>query len=392
MHHYPSYLIALLGTAALIYFLKRRAIHIGLVDRPDARKAHLVATPLIGGLAIFCGFLASLATFGIALNDLRFLAAGLVLTVVGMLDDFHEISPKLRFLAQIAAALLMTLWGGVVLHDLGALSFDGSLFTLGDLAIPVTVFATVGVINALNMSDGMDGQAGSLTLIALLGLVVVTYVAGQYVELNILLLLASAVVAFLAFNLRLPWRPRASVFLGDAGSMFLGFTLAWFMIHLSQGEPRAMSPVTALWFLMLPLLDTVGMMLRRIWKRRSPFQADREHFHHLLLSAGYSPMQSVLIMAGLALVGVMIGLAGWFFEVPDILMFAAFLGLATLYFWGMMHAWKVMRFFGRVIGPRYGGTAEAKQTLPGVYAHFKASDDTSDLRTAKAMMKESDRA
>lgn len=350
MHYYHSYTIALLTTAAIIYVLKHQAIRIGLVDHPDARKDHLVETPLVGGLAIFCGFLVSLTMFDIALNSQGvFISAGLILIVMGVLDDFFNISPTLRFAVQIVVGLLMALWGGVKLYDLGTLSFDGSLFYLGALAVPFTVFAMVGVTNALNMSDGMDGQAASLTLSALLGLVVVTYVSGQYETMSILLLLASGVMAFWAFNIRLPWKSRASVFLGDAGSMFLGFALVWFMISLSQGELSAMQPVTALWFLMVPLNDTVGIMVRRIWKGRSPFQADREHFHHLLLFAGYSVTQSVLILTGLALVGVMIGLGGWFLAVPDILMFAAFLGLSALYFWNMMHAWKTMRFFGRSI-------------------------------------------
>jgi UDP-GlcNAc:undecaprenyl-phosphate GlcNAc-1-phosphate transferase len=350
MQQYHSYIIGFLATVVLIYFLRPRAAHLGLIDSPCKRKQHHGHIPLIGGLAIFCGFIVSSLTLGVVLNDLYgFFAAGLTLIVVGVLDDSFELSTRVRFVAQICAALIMSLWGGVILSDLGALSFDGSLFSLGVLAIPFTVFATVGVINTLNMSDGLDGLSGTLTLSALAGLIVVAYTAGAYSEFKILLLLACCIVAFLFFNLRHPLRKHASIFMGDAGSMFVGFALTWFFIKLSQGEQRAMPPVASLWFLALPLFDTVGIMLRRIIKGRSPFMADREHFHHVLLLAGYSVAQSVGIMAVLSMIGVMIGLTGIYFQVPDIGMFYLFLGVFSVYFWGMMHAWKVMRFLSRPI-------------------------------------------
>ena len=350
MLHYQSYIIGLLSTSVLIYFLKPRAVRFGLIDTPDNRKQHNGNIPLIGGLAVFFGFVFSLFTLDVPLDGMySFIAAGVTLIIVGVLDDFRELSARVRFTGQIIAALMMSLWGGVVLSDLGVLSFDGSLFTLGILAIPFTAFATVGVINALNMSDGVDGLSGSLTLLALLGLIVVAYVSHSYDELKILLLLASCIVAFLCFNFRHPFRKNATVFMGDAGSMFIGFALTWFFIKFSQGDSRVMSPVISLWFLALPLFDTVGIMLRRILKRRSPFAADREHFHHVLLLAGYSASQSVIIMSGLALLGIIVGLMGFYFAIPDLFMFYLFLGFFGLYFFGMMRAWKVMRFLHRSI-------------------------------------------
>ncbi|HFE37987.1 MAG TPA: undecaprenyl/decaprenyl-phosphate alpha-N-acetylglucosaminyl 1-phosphate transferase [Gammaproteobacteria bacterium] len=350
MQQYHSYIIGFLATAALIYFLRSRAAYFGLIDSPCKRKQHSGNIPLIGGLAIFCGFIFASFTLDEPLVDLyTFLAACLTVIVVGVLDDVFDLSTWIRFVAQIAAALIMSLWGGVILLDLGVLSFDGSLFSLGILAIPFTVFATVGVINTLNMSDGLDGLSGALTLSALSGLIVVAYTANAYVELNVLLLLTSCIVAFLFFNLRHPLRKQASIFMGDAGSMFIGFSLTWFFIKLSQGEQRAMPPVAALWFIALPLFDTVGIMFRRIIKGRSPFLADREHFHHILLLAGCSVAQSVAIMTVLSLIGVAIGLTGIYLEIPDIIMFALFLAMFSVYYWGMMHTWKVMRFLSRSI-------------------------------------------
>ncbi|MCF6212022.1 MAG: undecaprenyl-phosphate alpha-N-acetylglucosaminyl 1-phosphate transferase [Gammaproteobacteria bacterium] len=350
MQQYHSYIIGFLATAAIIYFLRSRAAYLGLIDSPCKRKQHSGNIPLIGGLAIFCGFIFSSLTLDVALVDLYvFFAASLTMIIVGVLDDAFNLSTRIRFVAQTIAALIMSVWGGVILFDLGELFFDGSLLPLGILAIPFTVFATVGVINTLNMSDGLDGLSGVLTLSALTGLIVVAYTANAYTEFSTLLLLSSCIVAFLLFNLRHPLRRQASIFMGDAGSMFIGFALTWFFIKLSQGEQRAMPPVTALWFIALPLFDTVGIMFRRITKGRSPFLADREHFHHVLLLAGYSVAQSVAIMTVLSVIGVVIGLTGIYFNIPDIIMFVLFLGMFSVYFWGMMHAWKVMRFLSRSI-------------------------------------------
>ncbi|MDH5325944.1 MAG: undecaprenyl/decaprenyl-phosphate alpha-N-acetylglucosaminyl 1-phosphate transferase [Gammaproteobacteria bacterium] len=344
-----GFITAFLVSICLIFLLKSFAHKIDLVDRPDSRKHHEGEIPLIGGLAIFMAFVAGLAVSGIftQAQSIGLMVAGLVLVFTGLFDDYRTLSFRVKLIPQIAAALIMIHIGGVYLADLGRLSFDGSYFSLGDLAVPFTVFAAVGVINAINMSDGIDGLSGSLTLVALLGLAAVSFVYAHELELTTLILLASCVVGFLVFNVSLPKRPKALIFLGDAGSMFLGFVLAWFLISLSQGENRAMSPVAALWFLALPLYDTVGVMLRRILKRQSPFLADREHFHHILLRGGYTVFQTHLIITSLALSFMAVGLFSTFYQFNDLLMFGIFLGLFGLYFAGMMHAWKVMKFLRR---------------------------------------------
>ncbi|MDH5325943.1 MAG: undecaprenyl/decaprenyl-phosphate alpha-N-acetylglucosaminyl 1-phosphate transferase [Gammaproteobacteria bacterium] len=336
-------------TICLIFLLKPFALKVDLVDRPDSRKHHEGEIPLIGGLAIFMGFVGALAVSGLItqIQSVGIILAGLILVATGLFDDYRSLSFRIKLVPQITAALIMVHLGGIYLQDLGGLSLDGSLFSLGDLAVPFTVFAAVGVINAINMSDGIDGLSGSLTLVALLGLSAVSFVHAREFELTTLLLLSSCVVGFLAFNISLPRRPKAVVFLGDVGSMFLGFVLAWFLIGLSQGESRAMSPVTALWFLAMPLFDTVGVMLRRILKKQSPFLADREHFHHILLRGGYTVFQTHLIITSLALSFMAVGIFSSFYQISDLVMFGAFLGLFGLYFAGMMHAWKVMKFLRR---------------------------------------------
>lgn len=349
-------LIAFLSTALLIAGLRPLAGRVGLVDVPNERKNHSAPTPLVGGLGIFLGVLVAaalaLATAGLPLSQpvLSFFAAGFLLVAVGVVDDRYELSPLARFAVQIAAALIMVYGGGVVLTDLGRMTPSGAVLELGILAVPFTVFATLGVINALNMCDGLDGLSGSLAMVSIIGLALAGLLWAGPGEVALLLLLGAAVPAFLLYNLRLPRvRPRAAVFMGDAGSMFLGFALTWFAIGLSQGENRAIPPAAALWFIMLPIIDAVAMMLRRIVRGRSPFAPDREHLHHVFQLAGYSVNQTVAVMAAIAVAGVAMALGAVQFGVNELLVALLFLMLGLLYFWMIMRAWRVMRFVRRSI-------------------------------------------
>ncbi len=346
-----EYLLAFLLCAVLIYFMRPRAIRLGLVDVPDERKLHRGNIPLIGGLAIYGAFGFSCISAQVPTTQLLALfGAGLLLVITGLFDDWRELSARLRFAAQISAALLLSVWGGVALRDMGALALDGSVFTLGVMALPVTVFATVGVINAINMSDGMDGLSGSLVLVAITGLAVVAWQSHDHGNFESLLLLASTLLAFLAFNIRVG-KKRASVFLGDAGAMFLGLALVWYVIGFSQGPTRLMAPVTALWLLLVPLFDTVGVMLRRLLLKRSPFNADREHLHHVLLAAGFTVNQSLAIMLVIAMIAMGAGLAGHFYHFAELTMFLAFLGLFAVYFCGLMHCWHTGRLLHKKLNP-----------------------------------------
>ncbi len=328
-------------TLLLLYFLKNKAAAIGLVDRPDSRKVHHGDVPLIGGLAIFAACLMSLYALAPApTRALAFFSGGAVLVLIGSLDDYFSFAAVPRFVAQICAAWIIAAVGGVVVADLGHLLPGGGLVELGIWSLPFTIFATVGVINALNMVDGIDGLSGSLTLVALTGLAVAAALAGEFHTLRFLAMFISGVAAFLVYNLRLPGRRQAAVFLGDAGSMFLGFTLAWFIIGLSQAPSHAISPAAGLWFLMVPLFDTVFVMLRRMLRGQSPFRADRQHLHHYLMALGFSVNQTVLIIVGFAALGVAFGLAGVIGGWPDYFLFTVFLGLFALYSTVMSRAWR----------------------------------------------------
>lgn len=348
-----NYAVGFVLTLLLLGFLRRVAMHIGLVDRPDSRKHHVGQVPLIGGVAMFCGFMLAALMLDQSLTAYRsFFAAAGILVVVGILDDLREMTSAARFAAQIVAAGLMAWWGGIALHDLGGLRAGEGLFELGAWAIPFTIFATVGVINALNMIDGLDGLAGGLCLITLLALAYIAHDAGLHERRGILLLLASCVAAFLVLNIQLPGRSQAYVFMGDAGSMFLGFVITWFFIDMSQQPVRAMTPVTALWLMLIPLFDTVWLLIKRPLTGRIPTSADKEHIHHVLRMAGISPGRTLCwllgIGAGFAVLGIVMMKAG----VPQNYLFWAFIGVFVLYCVLMAIIWWQQRFFGRPLDRR----------------------------------------
>jgi len=341
------YLVSFSATFFLVVALRPAAHRLGLVDAPGHRKIHDSPVPLVGGIAIFLGFLAGALLVGPDSARLdAFLAGSGLLVAVGALDDRVELSHWLRFAAQIAATLIMVFRGDLVIDDLGGILGSGSQ-PLGNWAIPFTVLGTVGVINAINMIDGVDGLAGTISVVTLGILGVAALSGGASEAAHLAFGLACATLAFLYFNIRLPGRAKAAVFLGDAGSMLLGYAITWLLVTLTQQPVAAVNPVTALWLLAIPLIDTVSIMFRRILKGRSPFAPDKEHLHHILMIGGYGVCQTTLIMGGLSLLLGGIGLLANYFGTPEQLMFFLFLGLSAAYFLATLHAWKVMKAIPR---------------------------------------------
>ncbi|MEK6748537.1 MAG: undecaprenyl/decaprenyl-phosphate alpha-N-acetylglucosaminyl 1-phosphate transferase [Pseudomonadota bacterium] len=322
------------------------ALTLGLVDKPGGRKDHDGEVPLIGGIAMFAGLAVSLVFAPPPANVAVVIAAGLLL-IIGVLDDYVFLSAYSRLLAQVSASLIVILVNDQYLLSLGSLFFDSAPFALGAAAIPFTIFSAVGVTNAMNMSDGMDGLAGGLTLVALVALACVAGINGAPGQLTFLLAFIGVTIAFLAFNMRTPWRTRAQIFMGNGGSMFLGFAIAWLLIQLTQGATPVMPPIVALWIFAVPLMDTVCIMLRRISKGRSPFAPDREHLHHVLLLAGYTVNQTVWIMLAIAALFAAGGVGAYYAGVPEFILTYLFLIIAAGYFWAMQRAWKVMKLLHR---------------------------------------------
>lgn len=319
--------LAALLTLALIGPARR----CGLVDHPGGRKQHAAPTPLVGGVAIFLTFLiVNWLLDGLPGGSWSLLFAMTMTVAIGVADDAHEIGHRAKFVVQVLAALVIV--SGTAVH----VTHFGNLLGLGELALGkwsylVTVIAIIGVMNAINMIDGVDGLAGTIVLMPLLILAGVAVNSGD-VRLGVeILALAGAVAGFLVFNLRSPWRPRALIFLGDTGGLLLGLLLAWYSIKLAGSEESAIRPITAVWILAAPLLDMGSVMLLRLTQRKSPFHADRQHMHYVLLDAGCSASQVVAINALASLAQAFIGLTALSLGVAESIMFLAFLCLWGAY-------------------------------------------------------------
>ena len=334
MNFHP-YIAALLGfglTFGLIRVLAPRAERYGLIDHPGAgRKHHTDKTPTVGGLAIVAGLaLTSLLGGFAALAHPAFWVSLFLIALTGALDDKFDLGPYIKFAAQIAAALLMIYWGERVLHSLGHLVTDAPL-TLGRFAVPLTVFAVIGVVNAINLCDGADGLAGGLVFIALFWIAMMGAAMANAGTLALALALLGCIAAFLAFNLRSPWRSRAAIFLGDAGSLSLGFVLAWLTVNATREGAQLFAPVTAIWLLAIPISDTIVCMSRRLLRGQSPFRADRTHLHHILIDLGMPVARAVALILLLAFVLAGAGVAGWALRVPEHVMFYTAMGVFAVY-------------------------------------------------------------
>lgn len=280
-----SLLIVFLVSTISTRWLAKLAPQMGLLAKPGEHRQHQVATPMVGGIALYLALLSGL--FLIDNSYVWLMPSLLVLTVVGVIDDRYKLPSWSRFIAQGLAAYLMIHLTGVQLSTLGAV-FSEANYALDGWSTPLTIFACIGVINAINMSDGLDGLAGSMVLLVMLG----TVFLGAPNQ-GLAFVCCAALLGYLIWNVRL-FRPRAKVFMGDAGSTSLGLLVAYSLIKASQ-SPEAFPPVTALWLLALPLADAVAVLIVRPLRGRSPFSADRIHYHHLLLKRNLSVNQVLLV-------------------------------------------------------------------------------------------------
>ncbi len=318
-------IVTLLGTLCLIFLLRKHAHGFGLLDRPSRRKTHLGEIPMIGGIAIGIAFLlTSLMQYSFERDLFALFVCCLVILLTGLFDDMQEFSARSKFAGQVVAAVLMTTWANLYLTDLGNLWGTGQV-VLTNWAVPFTIFCVIGLINAMNMIDGLDGLAGGIAAVAAMWLGVAAEIEHSSKDASLLFILASAVAGFLVFNLRHPWRRHASVFLGDAGSMFLGFVLAWFTVDITQGGRSDFYPVSAVWVMGVPIIDTVHLMVRRIFLGRNPFAPDRRHVHHTLIIIGLSETRTMWLLLGMSALFGAIGFFGWYYNVPEYVLAYGFL-------------------------------------------------------------------
>lgn len=267
-----------------------------LVDKPGGRKQHNGDIPLIGGISLYCGII----IFHLLHIDVTpFIDASLnayivgisLLLAVGIADDYYDLPVTPRILAQALAALVIIL-DDVYLNTFGFVLGEYE-FLLGSAGYVITLLAGWAAINAFNMIDGIDGLLGSVSTVIFAALMLSFLSAGAEQPALWCLLMIMALLPYLISNFGLA---GAKVFMGDAGSMVIGFTLLWLILNASQGRNAIMAPVTALWIIALPLMDMVTVMIRRLRRRQSPFHADRDHLHHILLRCGLTSRQTVFVM------------------------------------------------------------------------------------------------
>lgn len=356
------------------------ASRLGVVDRPGGHKQHDTGTPFVGGIGIMAVILTAFPFVdwwfrGATLMPLSAILFGaLAIFVAGLADDIWHLGFKPRFVVQAVVALSMVVLGGVELRSLGEL-LPGITFELGWLAIPVTIFATMGLINAVNMIDGIDGLSGSVSLVSLALVALVAHRSNHLADVFFIVAMMGAVVGFLFYNLRYPGNSRARVFLGDNGSMLLGFVFAWLFIALSQGSEAAMTPTTALWLFALPLMDTVGVMIRRVWLGKSPFRADRHHLHHLFVRAGFRVGDIVAIAVMVQAAFALFGIGGFLLGVPEYLMFWLFLVVFAVYTLIIARPWRLVPWLRQI--NRSLGLPSVQ--VRGIFVGFVRRDQFRDL-------------
>ncbi len=343
-------LFAAIFGAIVLLALRAIAVRFEWLDQPDARKAHLLAVPAVGGLAWMFAFGAGMALAGLLTQD-PWLMLGLgIICVLGAVDDRIPLPSVLRLLIQ-AFAVIIAFWHSAPLENFGELFWPGQIAHVAYLAWPITVFASVGVINATNMIDGMDGLLGLILLLTLSLLLIFFQSAGQANMALICGLAIAALIPFLCLNVRTPWLNEAKVFFGDAGSMSTGLLIAWLLVNASQAPLHTFTPVSALFWLAVPLVDTVSIMLRRLQNGHSPFKPDQQHLHHLLQRIGFSVPHTLALILCLVILLDCLGALFHVFNLPASAQLLVFLVTAVFYHFWVMHAIKRQQLLGRKLMP-----------------------------------------
>ena len=315
---------------ATLFIMRKIAKEIGLVDKPNERKHHRGSIPLVGGISICISFIYFLFNHPTLLPDYElFIVSILILTFVGALDDKYDLSFKIRFFIQGVLSIAMMSIADIQLNTLGNMLGFGNI-NLGVAGYIVTVIAVVGAINAFNMVDGIDGLLGGLSMVTLGGLGFILSTDGQVNLAYLCLVLIVIILPYVLFNLGFLGRER-KVFMGDAGSMLIGFTVIWFLLLSSQKDSALLRPVTALWLIAVPLMDMTAIMIRRINRGDSPCKPDREHLHHIFQRLGLNNTQNLCVICAIAIAYAAFGIYGEIVGIPEYIMLILFLVCFFIY-------------------------------------------------------------
>jgi len=289
---------------ALTPLVKKFAVRIGAMDTPNARKVHTRIMPRLGGLGIFLAFIITVAALlpfvsaWFTTRDMSFVSAflvgGSIIVLIGALDDRFELSAKVKLLGQILAASVVV-FGFNIRVDFVNIPFQDAYSSLETwVSIPLTILWIVGVTNAINLIDGLDGLAAGVSGIAIGTIAVMSFLMGNTMIALMCLVLLGSIIGFLFFNFH-----PAKIFMGDTGSLFLGFSLAMLSM-LGFKQIAVVSFITPLIIIGVPLSDTLFAIIRRAVQRKPIFSPDKGHLHHCLRELGFSHRQTVLIIYGIA--------------------------------------------------------------------------------------------
>jgi UDP-GlcNAc:undecaprenyl-phosphate GlcNAc-1-phosphate transferase len=325
------FVTALFSSLVMVPFLRRWALERGEVDHPDGRKVHSQAIPRLGGIAIFLAALFAILIHVDPEPEVRgILAGGLVIFLTGLVDDLNRLSPRYKILGQAGGCLIAMVVGKLYITNLGDLLGLGPVTLPFWLAVPFTVFAVVGVINAINLIDGLDGLSGGISVIALASFLILALQEGNQ---NVMFFCAAGLGAIFGF-LKYNFFP-ARIFMGDTGSLSVGFLLAFLAIALTQRSGNHVQPLIPVLVLGLPILDTVWVMTTRILRKTSPFNADRTHLHHKFLNLGFQHRFTVIIIYGLSVFWA--GFSIVFQKVPQYFLLAIYLGVSMSLYLGLRY-------------------------------------------------------
>jgi len=353
-------------TIVLIPILKGVGVKVNAIDMPNPRKVHTAPIPKVGGVAMALGTLVPVLLWLPSTPQVRSILIGAAIIVVaGVVDDVKELGYKTKFSAQVIAALIIIFYGKITISNLGVLLPEGYMLSSVISAI-LTLLVIVGVTNAINLSDGLDGLAGGITLLTFVCIGYLAFRSENHAITIIALASADAIFGFLRFNTH-----PATVFMGDAGSQFLGFIAIVLSIAITQ-ENTPVSPFLPLIILGFPVLDTLTVMTERIANGRSPFVADKNHFHHKLMRLGMYHTEAVFGIY--VLQTALVTTAILFRYHSDWLFVLLFIGFAAVISVGFLYAkrtgWRIKRYdvIDRVIKGRLLILKEKRITIRFSYS------------------------
>ncbi|TYR80140.1 undecaprenyl/decaprenyl-phosphate alpha-N-acetylglucosaminyl 1-phosphate transferase [Priestia megaterium] len=318
---YLTLFVCFITSILITPLVKKLAFKIGATDKPNQRKVHQKIMPRLGGLAIFISFLVGYFILQPTSEyALPIVIGSLIIVITGVLDDMIELSAKIKLAGQLVAALIVVVYGGVQI-DFINLPFDGRL-EFGILSIPITILWIVGITNAINLIDGLDGLAAGVSSIVLITISGMAIMMGNMFVTSMGFIVLGSTLGFLIYNFH-----PAKIFMGDTGALFLGYMISVLAL-LGFKNVTVISFIVPVIILGVPISDTIFAIIRRIVKKQPLSAPDKSHLHHCLLRLGYSHRQTVLIIYGMSAI---FGLAAVIFSKVET-MWGSFLVLAILLF------------------------------------------------------------